>query len=378
MPALEQLCLRRNRLGSVREFYGLHRQMPHLRSIDLRQNAILPDGVSRLRVQLEHSLPELTLIDGSPTARSPRASPNANFFETGLELSTVDVLAHATMVSSPLRIAYGGSTSEQLWCQKVKPKAEAGTDGIAPANTIGEVTSIYIMGSELPSPATKVPSFSGFTKLVWLNLKGNMLRDLPGLHACPMLEELCVADNLLSNIHFIAGDRGTSAGKLRRIDLSGNTITSIDGIERLTGLEELSIAQNSVDNLTPLAGLIELTMLNANDNSISLVWEGVFPLRTLPKLELLDISGCPMEVGRLDWRQFVIYHLDAIVVLNGEVVDSEEIKQAWQRFDGKLTTELLVRHASFSKPFSWFKSWILLFLFPSKKSAALIRCFEVG
>jgi Leucine-rich repeat (LRR) protein len=92
--------------------------------------------------------------------------------------------------------------------------------------------------------------------------------------------------------------------------------------------------------LQSVGNCLTLQRLFASDNQIHASWE-LFHLRTLPVLEVLALDGNGMQ-ARSDYRHFVIYHLDAIAVLDGVMVEADQVKAAWQRFDSKLSLDLLV------------------------------------
>lgn len=144
-----------------------------------------------------------------------------------------------------------------------------------------------------------------------------------------------MSDNLFSDVKVIA-----SLYNLRRLDVSRNYISVLPDLSTLRQLEELAVESNALRTLEAVGHVLSLKRLFASDNQIHAAWE-VFHLRNLPELEVLDLDGNALNT-REDFRHFVVYHLDAVAVLDGVMVEADVVKSAWQRFDGKLSIDLLV------------------------------------
>lgn len=79
--------------------------------------------------------------------------------------------------------------------------------------------------------------------------------------------------------------------------------------------------------------------LDVGDNSIVHAFTS-FPLKELPRLIILDLSGNP--VCRVpNFRYFTIFHLSRLKILNGAGISPKDLTQSREMYMGKLTIELL-------------------------------------
>lgn len=343
VPKLRLLDLRHNKLSLEQELLRLPVAAPALDTLDLRGNPLLASLYGKAKVFLCDRL-ELAQLDGAqvanglaaPSSPHPEAKAGETAEPTPKAGTAAQLLAGATAIKSPPLIANSDWISRCLLEMRNKSTAAADTDGgggggEAADLSLKTVTSINVTGLRL----TTIPSLASSAQLTWLNLSKNRLLDVPGLNACANLEELNLHDNLLTEIPAIA-----ECKKLRRLDVSFNHLVSLDKVQFLTQLEEINAAHNGITSLISVGKAVSLQQLHVNDNLIGSSWE-VYHLRSLPKLEVLDLSGNVMQT-RPDYRLFVIYHLDFLIALDGSVVEPDHVKAAWQKFDGKLSIDVLI------------------------------------
>ncbi|CAJ1362414.1 unnamed protein product, partial [Effrenium voratum] len=109
-------------------------------------------------------------------------------------------------------------------------------------------------------------------------------------------------------------------------------------LQKLSKLSEVSLEDNFVDSLDTFASLTSLMELylsnNVIEDSLRLL------LKQLPKLMVLELSGNDLcKVA--DYRQYTMFHLRKMKVLDGQPISKAEQHQADEKFSGKVTMELL-------------------------------------
>ena len=105
---------------------------------------------------------------------------------------------------------------------------------------------------------SSVANFDGLTKLKYLDLNRNTLRNIETFQNFTELEELYMKENALM---------------------------SLDALSGLKALKVLDVSQNALESLTPVFGLTELNTLIAPNNAITSI-EGIQALVNLQKLDL--------------------------------------------------------------------------------------------
>ena len=330
LPNLKVLDMRHNQLRSPADLLHIADRAPLIETLDLRGNPVFVDR--KTHSNMIQSLQHLRSVSGIPLDLGGEARTVAGIQVALGAAGAADmdqVLEGASTSRAHPRMTHNGWASDFLLQER--RRGVAGTVQ-RPAQIQG-VTSISLpdmMYLELPSIAGATAS------LTWMNLAGNCLTAVPGIQGCTNLKELCLAGNLFSDVDDVIG----GLYNLRRLDLSRNYISVLPDLSHLRQLEELAIESNAVRTLQAVGNVPSLKRLFASDNQIHAAWE-VFHLRTLPELEVLDLDGNGLT-SREDFRYFVVYHLDALAVLDGAVVDADLVKSAWQRFDSKLSIDLLV------------------------------------
>eukprot|EP00605_Chrysophyceae_sp_TOSAG23-4_P002745 GSChrysophyteH1.ASY1.ANO1.3024.1 assembled CDS len=101
--------------------------------------------------------------------------------------------------------------------------------------------------------------------------------------ACPLLEELYLAQNKLKSIEGIRGMK-----HLRCLDLGANRIRSLQnvGLETLSALESLWLGKNKIDRICGIQGLSKLRQLDCQNNRLDRSRSGISQLESLQELYL--------------------------------------------------------------------------------------------
>ena len=120
------------------------------------------------------------------------------------------------------------------------------------------------------------------TKLTFLRLEHNQIKDIDSLKNFPNLGYLDLADNQISDIRPLL-----NLANLTYLDLSKNQIKDSNTIANLTNLTELYFNDNYIDNIKFLENLIQLTKLGISNNKIN----DISTLARLSDLEELQANG---------------------------------------------------------------------------------------
>ena len=172
-----------------------------------------------------------------------------------------------------------------------------------------------------------------------LSLAGNFIVDIEDLGLCEQLEDLNLSNNFIQTVF------GKNFGlKLKNLELSYNQITTILDFSHLDMLNHLGIESNFISTIGILSEMQSIIELYLSNNLLNDIKE-IFQLKKLQNLVVLDVFGnnC-METPKS--RLVLIYNLSNLKVLNGQTIDSNEVLQAKQEFDGILTDELLEKRSA--------------------------------
>ena len=153
----------------------------------------------------------------------------------------------------------------------------------------------------------ELPDFETGSKLQTLNVSQNNISDISTLHRLTELNYLDFSDNNVSNCKNL-----TTLTKLENLEIARNPISNFDFLESLTALRTINLNETMFINTKPVSKL-NLTELYANDTAITtlrdfgnmkelLVLEvantsvnNLSLIETLPMLDYLDVSGCPIR-----------------------------------------------------------------------------------
>ncbi len=127
-----------------------------------------------------------------------------------------------------------------------------------------------------------IETFRNFTELEELHMRENALMSLDALSELKAMKVLDVSQNALQSITPIYG-----LTELKELSASNNAITSIEGIQTLVNLQTLNLSQNGLKDISFLSACKSLTDLNISYNTIT----DISVLAELPTVVRLDASN---------------------------------------------------------------------------------------
>ena len=170
------------------------------------------------------------------------------------------------------------------------------------------VTRLLVRRCEINTIAPD--AFKNMGKLQVLDLTSNMLTvvraaDFNGLRR---LTDLGLSKNSLSNL---PDDVFSNTPALEKLKLNGNDLLGLDAkaFDSISGtLKELHMEDIGTKEMPTdiLSSLNELTVLELNDNKISIIPEGVWD--NLGKLKRLDMNNCDLRTGSITTSTFRNLH----------------------------------------------------------------------
>ncbi|KAH6567544.1 hypothetical protein BASA62_006015 [Batrachochytrium salamandrivorans] len=170
--------------------------------------------------------------------------------------------------------------------------------------------------------------------LRWASFRNNNLQDISRLENYHFLEELSLEKNDIQSIDAL--------GKLEfmtKLNASNNRISLIDCNEGFKSVRLLSLESNLIKSLQPFSKMTSLMELYIGNNHITDMF-GIFPLKNLPRLIVLDLIGSPVcQIS--NYRLFLVFHLIRLKILDGAGIVAKEHDLAKEEYMGKLTIELL-------------------------------------
>lgn len=152
------------------------------------------------------------------------------------------------------------------------------TSELQAISLLPDLASLSLVRCNLSS----IAELSGATKLTYLDLSNNTIRDLAPVSALSELEYLNLSHNAVAQLTALTG-----ATKLKELDISYNSISSALALSGCKSLEILRLDYNTLTSLEGLEKLSELKMLYAAHNQIS----SISQLAQSSKLTELDISN---------------------------------------------------------------------------------------
>ena len=179
-------------------------------------------------------------------------------------------------------------------------KGSLGLDSLKAIGSVKTLESLTLTNCALST----VSHFENLTKLKYLDLTGNTLRNIEVFQNYTELEELYMNSNALMDLTPLSGLKNltildVSQNALESIDpifgltelksvvANNNAISVIDGIGALVNLQVLDLTQNGLKDISPLAGCKSLTELKIAYNIIS----DITVLGGLPSIVRLDASN---------------------------------------------------------------------------------------
>ncbi|CAJ1459085.1 unnamed protein product, partial [Effrenium voratum] len=198
------------------------------------------------------------------------------------------------------------------------------------ANWRLKVLAVDLQGCEV----TELRFLANLPECQTLNLSDNELGSLEWLPEMPKLQSLSLERCNLTSLKGLG-----RCQELQKLEAAGNHLTDALELQKLSKLSEVSLEDNFVDSLDTFASLTSLMELYLSNNVIEDL-RSVLLLKQLPKLMVLELSGNDLcKVA--DYRQYTMFHLRKMKVLDGQPISKAEQHQADEKFSGKVTMELL-------------------------------------
>lgn len=165
--------------------------------------------------------------------------------------------------------------------------------------TMTQLKSLTLSGCGLSG----IDPLANLTKLTYLDLHKNTIRDLTAIASMPDLAYLDLSHNAVVSLEKLSGlskltelnlsynsiqsaSPLSGCSSLLVLNLNHNQISSLDGINKLTGLRSLFVAFNKLTGVSQLSSCTKLGDLDISNNSIS----SISNLATLPDLFSLNFS----------------------------------------------------------------------------------------
>ncbi|HIT33307.1 MAG TPA: leucine-rich repeat domain-containing protein [Candidatus Faecousia intestinigallinarum] len=135
-----------------------------------------------------------------------------------------------------------------------------GLSTIEPLSTSTKLTYLNLDTNNIRN----IAAISNMSQLQELIMPNNALTDLSALSGLSNLTKLDVSFNSITTLATIMGIRG-----ITYLDAGNNAITALGNIGQLTSLSYLSLAYNQISDVSQLAGCTALTDLDISNNQIS-------------------------------------------------------------------------------------------------------------
>ena len=302
LHGLHTLELNNNKLSLLQDLNVLKRRTPELVKLNLRGNPFFDNKAYRGLVLRRFAT--LKYLDGLPVREKHRYEA----LEKSSTLTPKLILCNSFSIGGkPLR---SNSSTDDWWSLVDELVLEH--QSLRRLQCLQRLTNLrcaYFRNNEI----FRIEGLDKCTALEKLSFEGNAISAIDGLNCLRSLKELNLSENYISSIENIS----PFLLHLTRLSLENNLICSLEGISDLTALVELYIGNNQLSDR-----------------------RCVQPLKQIMTLIILDLAGnpfCSVE----HYRNYIIYHLRQVKVLDGDSVDSIELSAAKNRFGGRLTRELL-------------------------------------
>ncbi|KAI9685947.1 MAG: hypothetical protein M1820_010714 [Bogoriella megaspora] len=205
---------------------------------------------------------------------------------------------------------------------------ENGFDGPLP-DSISQLKALEVLELQQNKFSRLPESLKELIQLRILNVAENSLENLPieAIAFLPLAELLLGKNNLAGALFPV---QVNSLPRLQKLDVSNNSLSSLDsGDLLLPSLQTLNISFNRITSLPNVSNWTALLILNAEDNRISNLPEG---LTSLSKMKSLDFTG--NELRHLDPGLGLLESLDVLQIAANPIkerkllsMSTEDIKQ---------------------------------------------------
>ena len=145
------------------------------------------------------------------------------------------------------------------------------------------------------------------SKVKRMNISGNLIKDMNFTGDFPALQELCVSNNILTEISI------KTLKYLMKLNLSSNFIKNVKGLRKdnLPALKYLDLSNNLIASILSMGNHENLTEFYCYQNKITELSE-ILNLRNWSRLRVVNL----LNNGETDslWRTFLLFHLPNIKV----------------------------------------------------------------
>lgn len=140
------------------------------------------------------------------------------------------------------------------------------------------LTHLSLAGCSLST----IQPLSPLTKLTYLDLSENTVRNIDVLSAMGELQHLYLANNVVNTLTPLTG-----LTKLETLDISYNAVASLSPLSGLGSLKTLTAGHNQIDSASALTGLTKLETLDLSHNNLA----NIGPVSNLTALIELNCSN---------------------------------------------------------------------------------------
>ncbi|RNF12441.1 hypothetical protein TraAM80_00293 [Trypanosoma rangeli] len=355
-PVLHWLCLSCNKLHALDDLLPLRGGLPMLKSLDIDHNPWMENKLAE--VFCFAVLPQLQHLNEIPISR------HASLF----------LRQKRTIVMDQRMLQYIVAEERKRQTQDAAGGVMTYNDGDQMGNVdVVKIASFEAVFAELMEKterdraslaSTKKDSsmpplrsvrnfyfrFSLMRDLTWVSLlpqlrhlclQSHVIEDLTPLAELRHLKTLNLSGNLVKTAKPLAGMRLVS------LDLARNQLTGIECLDEMNELRFLSVTENAITHVAALQHCRCLEEFYFARNLICDVRD-LHPLHRLPNLVSIDAAGNPCsgyqdtEQKRWEYRNYLVYNLPKLKVLDGVPIGEVEQRRARDVFAGRVNAELLV------------------------------------
>ncbi|MGN0639325.1 MAG: leucine-rich repeat domain-containing protein [Oscillospiraceae bacterium] len=254
-------------LGLAEAYIGLG---DNEKALEMLRKGLELTGDARIQAKID----ELTKVeepaDSSGTSSTPNEPPQIVYGDA-------ECLAIEEMIEAYLR---GEGEVDTSMLQNVTNLQILGTEVIVHCGLrIGTETHGYSWSSVRDKFTLR--TMNGEVEIPYGSID-NINEDLPFIFDMPLLDDLTINFNQISDVSPFAGLKN-----LTGLHLTANHISDITPLAGLTNLAWLDLFDNQITDFTPLSGLTNLTSLSLGSNQIS----DITPLAGLTNLTDLNLGG---------------------------------------------------------------------------------------